>query len=43
MVVEVRREVTNFKRFRKLIEQRIDLAPELSQTQSRLGLHSDVS
>ncbi len=31
------------KRFRKLIEQWTDLALELSQTKSRLGLHSDGS
>lgn len=42
-LAEVRREVANFKRFRKLIEQWTDLALELSQTKSRLGLHSDGS
>lgn len=39
----VRREVVNFKRFRKLVDQWTDAALELSQIKSRLGLHSDGS
>lgn len=42
-LASVRREVGNFKRFRKLIDQWIDGALELSREKSRLGLHSDGS
>jgi hypothetical protein len=36
----VRREVANFKRFRKLVDQWTDAALRLSQIKTRLGLHS---
>lgn len=37
----LRRETANFKRFRKLVDQWVDLALKLSRLKSRLGLHSD--
>jgi hypothetical protein len=39
----VRREVPNFKRFRKLVDQWTDAALKLSQIKTRLGLHSGGS
>lgn len=39
----VRREVANFKRFRKLVDQWTDAALKLSQIKTRLGLHSGDS
>jgi hypothetical protein len=39
----VRREVANFKRFRKLVDQWTDAALKLSQIKTRLGLHSGGS
>ena len=37
----VRRETTNFKRFRKLVDRWVALALQLSQLKSRQGLHSE--
>ena len=37
----VRKEVANFRKFRKLVDEWIDVALKLSQLKSRLGLHSD--
>ena len=40
-VEAIRVELANFKKFRKLVDQWIDLALELSQLKSKSGLHSD--
>lgn len=37
----VRKEVENFRKFRKLVDEWTDVALRLSQLKSRLGLHSD--
>jgi len=39
----VRKETANFRRFRKLVDQWVDLALKLSQLKTSLGLHSDHS
>ena len=39
----VRREIANFKRFRKLVDRWVDLALKLSQLRTRLGRHSGRS
>ena len=36
----IRRETANFKRFRNLMDRWVDLALQLSQLKTRLGLHS---
>ena len=37
----IRRETAAFRRFRKLVDQWVDLALELSRLKTSLGLHSD--